>query len=98
MYQHTERISSHWKDLAQKLNISFNYQKRLGEETSSDDKKLENILSKWIESESSPVTWSTLVKALQDINCNQTAREVKEFLKTPEAIKSYGKYTDHTPC
>ena len=58
--------------------------------------KLERILSKWIKSESRPVTWSTLVEALEDIGLKDIARQVNDFLKNSEAIESYGKYTDHT--
>ena len=99
MFRLTEHISSHWNDLGQELEVSYNYREQLRSEAySSDEDKLEEILSKWIESESSLVTWSTLVEALEAIELRSTAREVKDFLKTPEAIKSYGKYTDHTPC
>ena len=62
----------------------------------SNNDKLEIILNNWIETESRPVTWSTLVEALEDIGLKDIARQVKDFLKTPEAIESYGKYADHT--
>ena len=92
-------ISLMWNDLGRELYISLDYREQLRRDVSLSTKnKLERILSKWMDSESRPVTWSTLVEALEAIECKDIASQVKDFLKTPEAIQSYGKYTDHTPC
>ena len=49
-----------------------------------------------MQSGSRPVTWSTLVNALEAIECKDIARQVKDFLMSHEGILSYGKYTDHS--
>ena len=54
-----------------------------------DNDKLEEVLDKWIETESVPVTWSSLIEALEAIELRGLAREVKKFLKTPKAIQTY---------
>ena len=47
-----------------------------------DEDRLEDVLQRWIRSESVPVTWSSLVSALEAIDHKDVAREVKDFLRT----------------
>ena len=97
MYQFSRIISYQWNELGLALNISFDYLKLLrSDHHSSASHMMTAIITRWIESESSPVTWSTLVEALEAIGREDIARHVKDFLKTPKAIQIYSKYTDHT--
>ena len=98
MLQLTRPISSCWNDLGEALEIPIGARVHLRRDASlSDDgDRLERILCKWMESGSRPVTWSTLVKELEYIGLKDIARQVEDFLRTPEAIKTYSKYTDHT--
>ena len=94
MFKLTRSHSVHWNALGRELNVSYNFREELKiEVTLSDDARLEAILNNWIETESSPVTWSTLIKALEAIKLKETAKQVKDFLR---AIESNGKYTGHT--
>ena len=87
----TASHSARWNDLGRKLGIPHTYRKRLRNEASSDEDKLEDVLEKWLETESVPVTWSNLIEALEAIKLMDLVRAVKEFLKTPKAIQSYSK-------
>ena len=87
--------SARWNDLGRRLDIAHNYRKQLKKEASSDEDKLEDVLEKWMETESVPVTWSSLIEALEAIELMDLVRAVKEFLKTPKAIRSYSK---SKPC
>ena len=44
-----------------------------------NDERLEAVLNKWIESESVPVTWSSLINALQAIELVDVANNVEGF-------------------
>ena len=79
----TKSHSVEWYKIARELNISLNHRKKLKKDASIDeDDKLEEVLDKWIETESVPVTWSSLIKALEANELRGLAKEVKEFLKT----------------
>ena len=87
----TASHSSDWNDLGRTLQVSHNYRKQLRKEASSDKDKLEDMLEKWMETESVPVTWSSLIEALEAIELMDLVRAVKDFLKTPKAIRTYSK-------
>ena len=80
-----------WEAIGRKLKVPLNFRKTLRGSNSSAEEKLEEVLNKWIESQSAPVTWSYFIKALKGIEMKNVAEEVKEFLKTPEAVEIYGK-------
>ena len=81
--------SAKWNDIGRALKVSYNDRQQLKNEVSSDNDKLESVLQKWIETESVPVTWSSLIQALEKVELRDVVRAIKEFLMTPEAIKSY---------
>ena len=82
--------SSRWNDLGRELELLPDFRKQLRKDTtSSDEDRLEEVLQKWIESESVPVTWSTLIEALEAIELKEVANHVKDFLKTSKAKKLY---------
>ena len=81
--------SSRWNDIGRALKVSFNHREQLKNEVSPDNDKLESVLQKWIETESVPVTWSSLIQALEKVELRDVVRAIKEFLMTPEAIQSY---------
>ena len=81
--------SAKWNDIGRALNISHNYRKQLRNEVSCDKDKLEDVLQKWIETESVPVTWSSLIQALKEVELRDVVQAIKQFLMTPEAIQSY---------
>ena len=87
--------SARWNDLGRRLGIAYNYREQLKKKASSDEDKLEDVLEKWMETESVPVTWSSLIEALEAIKLMNLVRAVKKFLKTPKAIQSYSK---SKPC
>ena len=86
----TKSHSVEWYKIARELNISINHRKKLKNDPLNDeDDKLEEVLHMWIKTESVPVTWSSLIKALEATELRGLAREVKEFLKTLQALHSY---------
>ena len=95
VYHLTVSHSTRWNDLGRRLDIAYNYREQVKKKASSDEDKLEDVLEKWMETESVPVTWSSLIEALEAIELMDLVRAVKEFLKTPKAIQSYLK---SKPC
>ena len=62
--------------------MDFNFRKQeLRKSNIDNDDRLEAVLNKWIESESAPVTWSSLINALQAIELVDVANNVKDFLR-----------------
>ena len=87
----TRSQSAKWDDIGRSLNVVLYLRKILRSSNSPAEEKLEEVLDKWIGSRSAPVTWSYFIKALESIEMNNVAKEVKDFLKTPKAVKFYGK-------
>ena len=87
--------SAEWSELGLELDISRNFRNTLRRDPKlSDNGRLEEILEKWIESDSedAPATWSFLIEALKGIELRSVIADVEKFLKTPKAAKSYGKF------
>ena len=80
VYDLTVSQSSRWNDLGRELELLPTFRKQLKKDTSSSDEdRLEEVLQKWIESASVPVTWSTLIEALEAIELKEVANRVKDF-------------------
>ena len=95
-YNLIESHSAKWRNLGQKLEVSYNFRKELSKNNNlSNEERLEDILQKWIESnsEDAPATWSFLIEALKDIKLRSVIANVEKFLKTPKTAESYGKFS-----
>ena len=88
-YSLTRCRSSKWNDLGRMLKVSYDYREHLHMRIMSEEDKLEAVLHKWIESECSPVTWSNLIHALENIQLMDVARDVKKFLNIPDSDESH---------
>ena len=58
-----------------------------------DDGKLDRILRKWHEAETSDVTWEKVLGVLESMKLKKTADEVTRFLKQPNTIEKYSMQT-----
>ena len=88
--------SAEWSELGRELDISRNFRNTLRRDPKlSDNDRLEEILEKWIESDSedAPATWSCLIEALKGIELRSVITDVEMFLKAPKAAKSYRKFS-----
>ena len=92
VYDLTMCQSTKWDKLGRKLNVPLEFRKRLRTSDSSVEEKLEEVLNEWIESKRIPVTWSEFIEALEEIEMNDVAANINVFLKTPNAIKTSGKF------
>ena len=73
-------VSASWCELGRELSISSNRRIHLKQDTSlSNDTRLEMVLEFWINGETEPVTWQTLVEALEGIGQKGLANKVKSL-------------------
>ena len=96
IYKLTESHSAKWNNIGRKLEVSYNFRKELSKNNNlTNEDRLEEILQKWIESDSedAQATWSFLIEALENIELRSVITGVETFLKTPKAAKSYGKFS-----
>ena len=61
------------------------------------DDKLDAILNEWNSSQTSDVTWETILKVLVECGKRNIAREVQEYLEEPEVYEKYMKKEDFIP-
>ena len=91
VYRQLRKASSCWNAFGRELGLSVNYRDELRRDSSlSNDDRLEKVLCKWSESECSEVSWDTILKMLKELEFIKMAKEVKEYLHSPEAIQEYG--------
>ena len=89
-------ISASWDSVGMELNIPMNYRDTLRKDIGlSDNQKLERILNKWSQSETKPVTWRTMLEALQSLQRQDLFKKVIAYLEKPE---NYQKYISMNNC
>ena len=77
-------ISAKWEEIGSALNISRNELDGLQHANSNTKMKLSQVLALWIDSESTPVSWETLISAIEGpiVNNKQKAKEIRDYLYT----------------
>lgn len=58
-------ISSQWEMIGLSLNLSSNFLDGLRSRSSSHMSNLSKVLQKWMDSRPSPVTWETILAAIE---------------------------------
>ena len=77
-------ISAKWEEIGSALNISRNELDGLQHANSNTKMKLSQVLALWIDSESTPVSWETLISAIEGpiVNNKRKAKEIRDYLYT----------------
>ena len=77
-------ISADWEKIGLALNVSRNDLKSLRQKNIDETIKLSEVIAKWMETESSPVTWETLISAIEGpiVNKKQKGKEIRDYLYT----------------
>ena len=72
-----------WDAIGRELAVPLSYRDELRQEglTTSNESKLERLLNHWLETECSEVSWDHLIKVLQELQWNDSLREVHKFLE-----------------
>ena len=75
-------ISAEWEEIGSALNVSQNELDGLWHDHRSMKMKLSQVLTLWINSESSPVSWETLISAIEGpiVNNKKTAKKICDYL------------------
>ena len=84
--------SCKWYEIGVGLKVDHDFRQCQLKEgiMTSDLKRLEAVLNKWIESECSEVSWNHLIQVLIDIELVDVAEKVRSYLQTDlSAIKKY---------
>ena len=55
----------------------------------SDDSKLNNIINKWIQKETTDVTWRVIIKSLETLHRKDLIKEVIRYLENPTTYEKY---------
>ena len=87
-----KRKSCKWYEIGVGLKVDHDFRQCQLKEgiMTSDLKRLEAVLNKWIESECSEVSWNHLIQVLIDMELVDVAEKVKRYLQTDlSAIKKY---------
>lgn len=81
--------SNEWNEIGRGLKVPYDYRQGLKNMAISNKDKLEDVINKWFESESSEVTWGALLEVLRDIEFMDLVRRTQEFLRKPEVKARY---------
>ena len=66
VYRLTLPVSSNRNHVGSELNVSFNFCKGPKSNNEFDDDRLEEVLHQWLQSATTPPTWSFLLSALSE--------------------------------
>ena len=77
-------ISAKWEVIGIALGVSQNDLKGLQQENIDKTVKLARVIAKWMETESTPVSWETLISAIEGpiVNNKQKAKEIRDYLNS----------------
>ena len=91
--------STKWDDIARELRVDSKRREELRKDVSiNSDKKLEEVLTTWIDSETTPVTWKTVIEKLdEELALKKMAKDVKKYLKRQDVVEKYSEMDDYEP-
>lgn len=89
-------LSSMWKDIGAELGVPKDVLDGLrGKgEARSDSEKLEDVLSDWIDSQCSDVTWQKIIDVLKKLRKNKQAGKMTAYLQEDKVKEKYRKKDD----
>ena len=75
-------IDNNWYEIGLSLEVGDNVLNGLRYQEMKNILKLDQVLLSWIETESSPVTWDTMITAIEGplVNNVQKAKKILEYL------------------
>lgn len=91
--------STKWDEIARELCVDSKRREELRKDVSiNSDKKLEEVLTTWIDSETTPVTWKTVIEKLdKELALKKMAKDVKKYLKRQDVVEKYSEMDDYEP-
>ena len=97
VYDLLKKKSAHWDEFALELKVGDNFRQELRSEgaATSSRIKLEKVLTKWIDSETSDVTWSNIINMLEELEFLDLARNVDDHLSKEDVVKKYIQKVDY---
>ena len=95
-YQLLKSKSANWEDFARELRVKENDRKQFRKSItwSSEEDILEKVLTKWIQSETSEVTWKYILNVLKNLEYIDLLKIVQMYLRKEDVIKKYCKKHD----
>ena len=95
VYKLLRTKSAEWEEFARELKIDDNYRKQLRLlTTASADDILDKVLARWIQSESSEVTWRCILNVLKELKYIDLLKIAQMYLRKEDVIKRYCKKHD----
>ena len=85
-----------WNELAEQLELEREHRTYIMEASDAEN-KLELVILRWISSESTAVTWKTIIKALTDLKMKNEIKEVHKYLERPGVYAKYRGKEDFKP-
>ena len=75
-------ISANWEEIGVALDVSQNDLNGLQQDNITNTIRLSRVIALWIQSESSTVSWETLISAIEGpiVNNKKKANEMRNFL------------------
>ena len=73
--------SAKWNSIGEVLEVPFNDREELRQDARDASEKLEAILEKWFQSNSSQVTWEMFKSALKKLKYNDCVRDVESKIQ-----------------
>ena len=84
-------IDSDWFRIGRALKVSHNTLQGFRQNNETNTVKLSNVINSWITTQSSPVTWRTVINAIDGniVNNRAKANEILEHLGLPKLTEQF---------
>ena len=97
VYDLLKKKSAYWEEFALELKLGDSFRQELRREgaVTTSRIKLDKVLMKWIDSETSDVTWSNIINMLEELEFLDLARNVDDYLSKEDVVKKYIQKEDY---
>ena len=81
-------INNKWKDIGLALSLPQNFIEGLEKVLDSDNVKLSKVITEWIDTMPSPVTWETIISVVEGpiVNNQRKANDIRQHLAIGKSI------------
>ena len=85
------KIKHKWYELGLSLQVEKSVLESSLQASTNDIKKLDNVLTSWRDTKSSPVTWENIIESVKGPIVEQvtTAEKICKYLAKPEVYSKY---------
>ena len=89
-----DEVENEWEKIGKGLEIFGDDLIAAFRDNNDDRARLSSVLASWKKNKSTPTTWETIIKVMENIKCNSTANKIRQFLAKHDVFSKYAHMND----